>query len=78
MDKNHINRNTFGDTIKDDEKLQQQIDELTKARKVVINPYSKKMGNCEIILLGGDHLIYEQKPKECGEIIKAFVDGSDS
>lgn len=75
MEKNHIDRNTFGNTGKDDEKLQQQIDELTKAREDVIYPYAEKMGNCEVVLLGGDHLIYEQKPKECGEIIKEFIDG---
>ena len=34
----------------------------------------EKMGNCELVLLGGDHMIYEQKPAECGNIIKEFVD----
>ncbi len=78
MEKNHMDRNTFGDTIKNDERLQQQIDELAEGRETVIYPYAEKMGNCEVVLLGGDHLIYEQKPDECGEIIKSFVDGLDS
>gem|GEM_PF-5554961 len=43
-----------------------------------IYPYAEKMGNCEVVLLGVDHLIYEQKPKECGEIIKEFIDGLGS
>jgi hypothetical protein len=36
------------------------------------------MGNCEVVLLGGAHLIYVQKPEECGEVIKSFIDGLDS
>ena len=77
MEKNHKDRNTFGDTDKDDERLQQQIDELAEGRETVLYPYAEKMGNCEVILLGGDHLIYEQKPRECGEIVKTFLDGLD-
>lgn len=41
-------------------------------------PYIEKMGNCELICLGGDHMIYEQKPIECGEMIKNFIDGLDN
>jgi hypothetical protein len=37
-------------------------------------PYLEKMGNCRLVLLGGDHAIYEQKPAECGEIIKEFIE----
>ena len=40
--------------------------------------YLEKMGNCEMICLGGDHMIYEQKPIECGEMIKNFIDGLDN
>lgn len=78
MEKNHFDRNAHGSTNIDDERLQQQIDELEKRREDVIYPYAEKMGNCEVVLLGGDHLIYEQKPEECGEIIKSFIDGLDS
>jgi hypothetical protein len=27
-----------------------------------LKPYLEKMGNCELIYLSGDHMIYEQKP----------------
>lgn len=70
--------NIIGDTDKDDERLQQQINELAEGRETVLYPYAEKMGNCEVVLLGGDHLIYEQKPEECGEIVKTFLDGLDS
>ena len=39
-----------------------------------VMPYLEKMGNCELVLLGGNHAIYEQKPAECGEIIKEFIE----
>ena len=78
MEKNHLDRNAQGSTNTDDEKLQRQIDELKKLRDTVIYPYAEKMGNCEVVLLGGDHLIYEQKPEECGEIVRSFVDSLDS
>lgn len=61
-----------------DEKIQEQVDNFAKQREEVIDPYTEKMGNCEVILLGGDHMIYEQKPEECGEVIKSFIDGLDS
>ncbi len=78
MEKNHFDRNRFANTNTDDERLQQEIDTATKQREAVIYPYAEKMGGCEVVLLGGDHLIYEQKPKECGEIIKSFIDGLDN
>ncbi len=28
----------------------------------------------DLVVLGGDHAIYEQKPAECGEIIKEFIE----
>ena len=75
MEKNHKDRNSFGDTLMDDEKLLEQVERAEKLRQDVIYPYAEKMGNCEVVLLGGDHLIYEQKPVECGEIVKSFIDG---
>ena len=41
----------------------------------VLLPYLEKLGNCELVSLPGDHLIYEQKPDECGQIIIDFIDG---
>ena len=78
MEKNHLDPNTHGSTNKDDEKLRQDIAEFEKGRETVIYPYAEKMGNCEVVLLGGGHMIYEQKPEECGAVIKAFIDGLDS
>ena len=40
-------------------------------------PYFEKLGNCELVNLPGDHLIYEQKPDTCGQIIRDFIDGLD-
>lgn len=41
----------------------------------ILLPYLEKLGNCELVSLPGDHLIYEQKPDECGQIIRDFIDG---
>ena len=43
----------------------------------VLLPYLEKLGNCELVSLPGDHLIYEQKPDECGQIIRDFIDSLD-
>ncbi len=62
------------DYTEDDEKLLQSLEELAKARQETIYPYAEKMGNCQVVCLGGDHMIYEQKPVECGQLIKEFID----
>lgn len=41
----------------------------------ILLPYLEKLGSCELINLPGDHLIYEQKPDECGQIMRDFMDG---
>ena len=61
-----------------DERIQEQLERLEELRQEIIYPYAEKMGNCEVVLLGGDHMIYEQKPEVCSEVIKAFIDGLDS
>ena len=61
----------------EDENLKELLNMYEKERKKTIYPYAEKMGNCEVICLAGDHLIYEQKPAECGKIIKEFIDGLD-
>ena len=43
----------------------------------MLAPYLEKMGNGELVCLGDDHMIYEQKPVECGEIMKDFIDRVD-
>ena len=47
------------------------------ARNTKLIPYLEKMGNCELVLLGGDHAIYEQRPEECGDIVLEFINGLD-
>ena len=47
------------------------------ARNTKLIPYLEKMGNCELVLLGGDHAIYEQRPEECGNIVLEFINGLD-
>ncbi len=59
----------------DSEIVKNALSQCEKSRQEIIYPYAEKMGNCEVICLGGDHMIYEQKPQECGAIIKEFIDG---
>ena len=40
----------------------------------ILLSYFEKLGHCEMINLPGDHLIYEQKPDECGQIISDFIE----
>lgn len=61
----------------DDENLKKILEIYDQARNDTIYPYAEKMGNCEVVCVAGDHMIYDQKPTECGEIIKNFIDGLD-
>ncbi|MCR4760779.1 MAG: alpha/beta hydrolase [Oscillospiraceae bacterium] len=61
-----------------EEKMQEQIEKTEEMRQEILYPYAEKMGNCEVVLLGGDHAIYEQRPAECGVVIKEFIDSLDS
>lgn len=45
------------------------------ARNTILTLYLERMGNCELVLLGGDHAIYEQRPEECGDIVLEFING---
>lgn len=76
-EKNHIDQSSISIGY-DDEKLQNQLDTFEKLRQDTIYPYAEKMGNCKVICLPGDHMIYEQKPEECGRLIKDFIDGLDN
>lgn len=67
-----------GFTEPDDEMISKMLDEYKKAREEIIYPYAEKMGNCRVVCLGGDHVIYEQKPKECAEIILGFLSGLEN
>lgn len=60
-----------------DEVLQEILNAYEEVRRDIIYPYAEKMGNCEVVCLPGDHMIYEQRPEECGKLIKDFIDGLD-
>ncbi len=71
--KNH--RSTADPAAVSDEKIQEQLDQMAKLREDILYPYAEKMGNCEVVLLGGDHAIYVQKPDECSAVICDFLAG---
>lgn len=75
IEKNHLDVEVqTEENAYDDEKMKQLLDEYSRVREEILYPYIERMGNCEIICLPGEHMIYEQKPAECGEIIKSFMD----
>jgi len=47
-------------------------------RNTKLIPYLAKMGNCELVLLGGDHDIYEQRAEECGAAVLDFINRLDT
>ena len=49
------------------------LNSCEKTREEILYPYLEKLGNCEIKLLGGDHMIYMQKPHEVAELIIDFL-----
>lgn len=53
------------------------LDNFENIRREKLFPYLEKMGNCKCVLLGGDHMIYEQKPEECGRLAEDFINGLD-
>lgn len=59
----------------DAETLEEILAAYEESRQDTIYPYAEKMGNCSVVCLAGDHMIYEQKPEECGRIVKDFIDG---
>lgn len=54
-----------------------ELKEIEEYRREKIQPYIEKLGNCEIADLPGDHFIHSEKPQECAEIIKEFINGLD-
>ena len=60
-----------------DDKISQMIEQNIEIEKEQIIPYTDLMGNTEIILLSGDHYIFEQKPNELVKIIKDFINEID-
>lgn len=45
-------------------------DEAVSSR---LYPYIERLGNCRLVMLGGDHTIYEHQPEQCGLIIKEYI-----
>lgn len=56
-----------------DEVLEELIQESIKWEEEKIKPYTDLLGNTEIALLPGNHMLFEQKPDELAEIIKNFI-----
>lgn len=53
------------------------VKQAQEMRETVIEPYMEKLGNCELVLLPGDHFIFSQKPDECAHIITDFLNRLD-
>ena len=70
---NHLGKSIDTDRFSD-EQIKGTLDTFEKNRNEIIYPYAEKMGNCEVVILSGDHMIYEMKPQECGELIRAFLE----
>ncbi|MCR4564275.1 MAG: alpha/beta hydrolase [Clostridiales bacterium] len=60
-----------------EETVDKMLAQTQELRETVIKPYTEKMGNCEVVCLAGDHMIYEQRPEECGKIITDFIEKLD-
>lgn len=71
---NNLNQERRKESYKEED-LKKILAEYETARENIIYPYAEKMGNCKVVCLAGVHMIYEQKPEECGQIIKEFIDG---
>lgn len=56
-----------------DEKLNGVIEDNIKWQNERLKPYTDLLGNTEIVLLSGDHYIFEQKPDELASSINKFI-----
>ncbi len=66
-----INRNEY----ENDEQLKDALlESIAQLREEIEMPYIEKMGNCKYICLPGDHVIFMDRPEECGKLIKNFID----
>ena len=74
IERNHLDVPLRPVTYEGNEEIIDKIlSETEKAVKETLVPYADKMGNCQIIFLPGEHQIYSQKPKECGDIVENFL-----
>ena len=59
---------------KEEEKqLDNALKMINEKVETIIYPYAEKMGNCEVVRLAGDHMIYLQKPEGCSELLKGLL-----
>lgn len=63
--------------IPSDDVIGDLLQEYIKWTDEKIIPYIESLGNTQLILLPGDHMIFEQKPEELATIIKEFIDNLD-
>lgn len=70
---NHL-KTDFAKKTPEEEVIAKVLEQYKELRETIIYPYAELMGNCEIKLLGGDHMIYEQKPEDCGRVVKEFIE----
>jgi len=62
-----------------DDAIYEEALRLMKQRRTDwAEPYYEKLGNCKVVELPGDHVIFLDKPEKCSEIIKGFIDGLDN
>lgn len=57
-----------------DEMLESLLTDYIKWTNEKVKPYIESLGNTKLVLLPGDHMIFEQKPNELANIIKEFID----
>ena len=62
----------------DDTIYAEALTQLEQIRTEWYDPYIKKLGNCKIVELPGNHVIFFDKPDACCKIVADFVDELDS
>jgi len=60
-----------------DMQLQKALESNENWRKTKVIPYIEKLGNTQLILLPGNHQIFEEKPEKLNAIIKSFIEKFD-
>lgn len=70
-----VRRTDHKENSDEDKKI---LAEYERLRQEIIYSYAEKMGNCEVVCLSGDHMIYAHKPDECGKLVSEFIDNLES
>lgn len=63
--------------IPNNETIKKMIDQFINWEEEKIMPYINSLGNTEIVLLPGDHLIFLEKPEKLSKIISDFIASLD-